>query len=76
MKESLYNVPEINELLKDANSPFLSVFTNDRKQLLEFANIIERTIEDEPPVTIKEGGVVLAVNLIIKETSFLMAKMG
>ena len=58
LKESLYNLPEINELLKDASSPFLAALQNERKSLTEFANIIERTIVDEPPVAIKEGGII------------------
>ena len=58
LKDSLYRMPEIYELLSDAKSEFLSVFKNERKSLGEFANIIERTIVDEPPVTIKEGGII------------------
>ncbi|MCR4880725.1 MAG: DNA mismatch repair protein MutS [bacterium] len=58
LKESLYHIPEINELLSEANSPFLAAFQNERKPLIEFANIIERTIVDEPPITIKEGGII------------------
>ena len=58
LKESLYNLPEINELLKDASSPFLAALQDERKSLTEFANIIERTIVDEPPVAIKEGGII------------------
>ena len=58
LKDSLYRIPEINELLIETKSEFLSAFKNERKSLAEFANIIERTIVDEPPVTIKEGGII------------------
>jgi len=58
LKESLYRLPKINELLKDAKSPLLAAFQNERVSLRDFADIIERTIADEPPVTIKEGGII------------------
>ena len=58
LKDSLYRMPEIYELLSEAKTEFLSVFKTERKTLGELANIIERTIVDEPPVTIKEGGII------------------
>ncbi len=58
LKDSLYRMHEIYSLMNEAKSEFLSVFKNERKSLGEFANIIERTIVDEPPVTIKEGGII------------------
>ncbi len=58
LKESLRQIPEINEILKNATSPYLKAFQNERAELIDFANIIERTIADEPPVTITEGGII------------------
>ena len=58
LKESLRQIPEINEILKDAKSPYLKAFQNERTELIDFANIIDRTIADEPPVTITEGGII------------------
>ncbi len=58
LKESLYNIPEINQILKDSQTSFLNVFKNERKELQKLAQIIEQTIADEPPTTIKEGGII------------------
>ena len=48
----------INQILKDSQTSFLNVFKNERKELQKLAQIIEQTIADEPPTTIKEGGII------------------
>ncbi len=58
LKESIKALPEINAILKGTQSPYLKAFENERQSLIDFVNIIEKTIVDEPPVLIKEGGII------------------
>jgi len=58
LKDSLNKLPEINEVLKDYHSKFLKAFQNPREALLDFSDIIDRTIEEEPPTSITEGGII------------------
>ena len=58
LKESLLTLPEINQVLAGSSSLYLKAFENEREELANLANIIEKTIAPEPPVTIKEGGII------------------
>ncbi len=58
LKDSILRIPEINEVLKNATSYCLQAFHNERTSLIEFADIIDRTIEPEPPTSITEGGII------------------
>lgn len=58
IKDSLKVLPNLQNLLKDKKSDFLNVLANIDIKLLDLANIIERTIEEKPPISIKEGGII------------------
>ncbi len=73
LKESIRVLPEINAALQGTKSSYLKAFENERASLIDFVNIIERTIVDEPPVLIKEGGVIKAgVNQTLDEYRVLL----
>lgn len=58
LKDSLENLPMFKELLKDKKSPYLSVFNQDYSQINTLCGIIEKTIADNPPISIKEGNLI------------------
>ena len=58
LKDSLENLPMFKELLKDKKSPYLSVFNQDYSQINTLCSIIDRTISDNPPISIKEGNLI------------------
>lgn len=60
LKTSLMALPK---LIQVANSANVSVFENIEPRIndiIQYAELIERTISENPPVTIKEGGVIKA----------------
>lgn len=58
LKDSIENLPMFKELLKDKKSPYLSVFNQDYSQINTLCGIIEKTIADNPPISIKEGNLI------------------
>ncbi len=58
LKDSLNVLPRFAELLQDSNSYYLNKLSNIDNKLIEFSNIIERTIQDNPPVGLKEGKII------------------
>ena len=57
LKNTLMLLPEFEEILADLNSEYFEICDNSQ-ELLDFANIIDRTIIEEPPVLIKDGGLI------------------
>lgn len=57
VKESLFLLPEISELLNEFSNKALKL-SQDTAELLEFADIINRTIKEDAPVTVKDGGII------------------
>ena len=58
LKKSLSVVPEIKELLKNSGEMDLFVLSDKIKALPEITDLIESAIIDNPPLTIKEGGII------------------
>lgn len=58
LKDSLKVIPEFSKILSGVNSELLRVFDNIRKELTDFTNIIENTIYENPPISIKEGNII------------------
>ncbi|MBD3204388.1 DNA mismatch repair protein MutS [Candidatus Woesearchaeota archaeon] len=54
LKESLKKLPELKELIKDADSVLLKKLS-DFDVLSELAELLERSIIDDPPVSLTEG---------------------
>lgn len=57
IKNSLQMLPEIQELLEVFNSDYLKI-SQDVKDLTEFADIIEKTIKEDAPIGVKDGGII------------------
>lgn len=55
LKESLQRLPEIRNILGGCKSPHLNVGYEGEKEVIE---LISNAIIDEPPLTIKEGGLI------------------
>ena len=58
LKTSLFALPELLDCTQPLqNNPLLSI-EQYRTEIVEYANLIERTIVDNPPILIKEGGII------------------
>lgn len=58
LKNSLYKLPEVKEALKVCKSALLKELYENLDELQDVYNIIEKSIIDDPPMTIKEGGII------------------
>ena len=54
----MYNIPEIANLSEELDTDILHSIKEHETELTELCHIIERTIIDEPPILIKEGGII------------------
>jgi len=57
-KSSLSMLPHIKGLLKDYSSSLLKKIYDDLDPLSDIYDLIERSIEEDPPLTLKEGGII------------------
>lgn len=58
LKESLYVLPEIFEASEELEfNPFAEV-SKYSEEISDYANLIERTIMDDPPIQLKDGGII------------------
>lgn len=57
LKNSLFALPELLDAAKDLEHNPLLPIENYRDEIVDFANLIDRTINDDPPVLLKEGGI-------------------
>jgi len=60
LKESLKYLPEFQSALKNARSPYLAVFNENKSNLMDYYEILEKTIHESPPISIKEGNIIKA----------------
>ena len=58
LARGLRTLPVIKQLLSDAKSPLLSKLEAAIDPLSDCADLIEQTIVDEPPLTVREGGMI------------------
>ena len=58
LKSSLSKLPELKEELSNTNAPLLKTLYNDLDVLEDVHDLIEESIIEEPPITIKEGGII------------------
>ena len=58
LKNSLKIVPLIKENLRDVHSSFLRNLVNQLEDLKDVYGLIEESIVDEPPVLLREGGLI------------------
>lgn len=55
---SLSMLPHIKGLLGDAKTTLLNQIQNELDPLSDIHSLIEQAIEEEPPITVKEGGII------------------
>jgi len=58
LKNSLKNLPNLKKLLAGTKSELLQNLYIDIDELEDIYDLIERAIIEEPPITIKEGGII------------------
>src|SRR5574344_831677 len=58
LKNSVKQLPDIKEILKNAKSSMLQNIYNELDTLDDIYELIEKSIVEEPPITIKEGGII------------------
>ena len=58
LKETIKLLPEFSQVVKAFSSKLLSALSVENTALLEFADIIDKTIADDAPITIKEGNII------------------
>lgn len=51
-------IPSVKENLKKFSSGLLHEIDNETDELSDIRNLVENAVEDEPPVTVKDGGVI------------------
>ncbi len=57
-KNSLQMLPHIRTLLMELHSPLLTEFREELDTLEDLADLIERSIVEEPPLSVREGGII------------------
>ncbi len=58
IKNSVEKIPKIKELLEKADIPEISRFISKIKSFDEIKDLIESSINDNPPITIREGNII------------------
>lgn len=58
LKNSLMQIPNIKTLLKQTNSELLKILDKQLDSCEDLTNLIDNSIVDDPPITIKEGGII------------------
>ncbi|MDQ1336703.1 MAG: mismatch repair protein MutS, partial [Thermodesulfobacteriota bacterium] len=58
LKSSLLRLPFIKDALKDSNSALLSDIGAHLDTLQDIAQLIDASVQEEPPVSLKEGGII------------------
>ena len=58
LKTSLQALPDLVEVTKSIDLKIFSNIENDLDKLKDYAEIIEQTVREDAPITIKEGGVI------------------
>lgn len=58
LKNSLFKLPEVKEILRNCNSILLKELYENLDELQDVYKLIEESIVDDPPMTIKDGGII------------------
>ena len=58
LRDTIKLLPLFSEVLKDFKSNLLTKLTQNNDGLLDFANIIDKTISDDAPIIVKDGNVI------------------
>jgi len=58
LKSSLTKMPEVKQALSSCKSSYLKELYENLDELQDIHELIEKSIVDEPPITIKDGGII------------------
>ncbi len=58
LKNSLQKLPEVKDILKDCNSDMLKEIYQNIDKLEDIFELIDKSIIEDPPMTIKDGGII------------------
>ena len=58
LKNSLLKLPEVKKLLSDCKSDMLKELYENLDELQDIYSLIEKSIVDDPPMTVKDGGII------------------
>lgn len=58
LKNSLYKLPTVKQILANCKSPLLKELYEKLDELQDIYEIIEKSIVEDPPMTIKDGGII------------------
>ncbi len=58
LKNSISHMPDLKQILKNTNCELLQKAYNDLDELVDIAKLIEDAIVEEPPISLKEGGLI------------------
>lgn len=58
LKNSLYKLPEVKNILKECKSPMLMELCDKLDELQDIYTLIDNAIVEDPPMAIKDGGII------------------
>ena len=58
LKNSLYKLPEVKKILQECKSPMLMELCDKLDELQDIYTLIDNAIVEDPPMTIKDGGII------------------
>ncbi len=58
LKHSLQKLPELKQILQNIETPLLKELYNNMDELMDISTLIEKAIVEDPPMTIKDGGII------------------
>ena len=58
LKNSLARLPEVKSVLQTSESPMLKDIYENLDELQDIYELIEKSIVDDPPMTVKDGGII------------------
>ena len=58
LKNSLGQIPDLKNILSKTNSTMLQILYNDLDELKDVYHLIDESIVEEPPISVKEGGLI------------------
>ena len=58
LKNSIMKLPELKSVIQNVNSDFLKIINDEVDILIDIYELIDKSIVDDPPLSVKEGGLI------------------
>ena len=58
LKNSIMQLPELKSVIQNVNSDFLKIINDEVDILIDIYELIDKSIVDDPPLSVKEGGLI------------------